>query len=158
MTVHPTWTGADDDLEPGDGDLAWVDRWLMTDVDVEPPPGFASRVLAYVEADLQRVPPWRRALTTIGVLLSGVLLVAWTASQVFVDWHHTMQTVPMAAVAIDVAGALAAALLAIAPAPSPFTARTALYALAAVAIAMLWFGATVAPRGLFQRALLRRRP
>lgn len=158
MNMVTAWTGADGDIDPNDERLAELDRWLKADVDVDPPADFAARAVAYVEAELARVPPWQRALGTIGVLLSGVLLIAWTASQLFLDWHRTMQTVPMAAVAVDVAQGLAVALLALAPPPALFGGRFALYGLAAVAMAALWFGATVAPRGLFQRALLRRRP
>lgn len=158
MNMLSTWSGLDDEDDPTDDGLAWLDRLLKADVDVDPPEGFVSRVLAHVDADLRRVPPWRRALATIGVLLSGILLIAWTATQLFADWHQTMQTTPMAAVAVDVARGIAVALLATTPSPSPFDGRTALYALAAVAMAILWFGATVAPRGLVQRAIQRRRP
>lgn len=158
MNMRTAWSGADDGDERTEPNLVWLDGWLRADVDVEPPAGYASRVIAYVDAELGRVPPWRRALLTIGVLLSGGVLVAWTASQLFLDWHQTMQDTPMAAVALDVASGVAVALLAFAPPPAWFAGRGALYGLASVAVAVLWFGVTVAPRTLAQRAQLRRRP
>jgi|GEM_PF-5991559 len=158
MNMLTAWPGGDEDHELSDEHLAGLDRWLKADLDVDPPAGYASRVIAYVDAELRRVPPWRRALMVIGALLSGGVLIAWTASQLFLDWHQTMQSTPMAAVFLDVASGVAVALLAFAPPPAWFGGRTALYGLAAAAVAVLWFGVTVAPRGLAQRAMLRRRP
>ncbi len=92
MNMLTAWPGADEDHELSDEHLAGLDRWLKADLDVEPPAGYASRVMAYVDAELRRVPPWRRALVVIGTLLSGGVLIAWTASQLFLDWHQTMRS------------------------------------------------------------------
>lgn len=156
MNMLTTWPAgeAPDDDQPA---LAWLDHWLASDADVDAPGGFAARVVARIEADERRLTPWRQALGAIGMVLSGVLLVAWTAVQLASQWHAALDAAPMAGAALAAGRGLAAALLALGGAPGAAFGRAAAYALAAVAMAALWFGATIAPRAVPHRAAARRR-
>jgi len=156
MNMLTTWPAGDvpDDDQPA---LAWLDHWLRSDTDVDAPTGFAARVAARIEADERRLTPWRQALGAIGMVLSGVLLVAWTAVQLASQWHAALEAAPMAGAVLDAGRGLAAALLALGGAPGAMAGRAAVYALAAIGMAALWFGATVAPRAVPQGAAARRR-
>lgn len=143
---------------PDDPSLDWIDGWLRSDVDVDAPAGFAARVMFRLESELRRVPPWRLALGTIGMVLSGVLLVSWIAAELFAQWHRVLVSTPLALVALDAGRGLAIGLLAIGATGSSVGGRIGLYGMAAVGIALLWFTVTVAPRGIARRASARRRP
>ncbi len=157
MNMLSTWPAADgpDDDAPS---LAWLDGWLRADVDVEVPPGFRGRVVARIEAEQQRLVPWRQALGVIGMVLSGVLLVAWSALLVAGQWHAAIDAAPLAGAVLPAARALAIGLLALGGASGPVVGRAVAYAVAAVAVAALWFGVTVAPRAVAHRQPARRRP
>lgn len=153
LSTWPAGEAPEDDLPA----LAWLDPWLKSDVDVDAPIGFAARVVALIEAEERRMTPWRQALGAIGMVLSGVLLVVWTAVQLASQWHAALEAAPMAGVVLGAARGLAAALLALGAAPGASAGRAAVYGLAAVAMAALWFGATVAPRAVPHGASARRR-
>lgn len=142
---------------PDDPTPEWLDTWLAADRDVDAPSGFAARVMIGIDSDLRRVPPWRRALGAIGMVISGVLLVSWTASELFAQWHRVLVSTPVALVALDAGHGLVMALLSLGSPNSMVSGRIGLYGMAAVGIALLWFSATVAPRGFGHRATARRR-
>ncbi|MFN8423488.1 MAG: hypothetical protein U0470_08945 [Anaerolineae bacterium] len=143
---------------PDDPSLEWIDGWLRADEDVDAPAGFAARAMFRLESEQRRVPHWRLALGTIGMLLSGVLLVSWIASELFAQWHRLLASTPLALIALEAGRGLAVGLLAIGGPGTSLGGRIGLYGMAAVGIALLWFTVTVAPRGMSRRAAARRRP
>ena len=123
-----------------------VDALLREQPQLDPPPHFPTRVMAYIEQDLRRQPDWRRGLLQVGAIASGTLLAAMVAVTLVEGWRLVIDGAWLGAELAYLARGFAVVAVAVLSSARTSVLSWPMYGLLAGAVALFWFGALVAPR------------
>lgn len=126
--------------------LRRVDFLLRSEPLAEPPDGFVLNVMAAAVADTARIPEWRRSLSQIAMISTGILGVFWLIVSLSAHWQLADIAPGLLDLAAGTVNGLILASGALANAPLRPTLATGLYVAAAAGLAAAWFGATILPR------------
>ncbi|MFN2115383.1 MAG: hypothetical protein ACK2T6_06685 [Anaerolineae bacterium] len=126
--------------------LEAAERLLATQDMAEPPAHLASRVTHRIELESRLIPDWQRTLMQVALIAVGAVLLALATAAFVHGWAQVLRA-PVAEGQVDSvihgAGKLSGLL---AEAVGPDAVIWPLYAVLAVALAIVWFGALVVPR------------
>ncbi len=123
-----------------------VDSLLRSEPLAEPPDDFVRSVMASLAAGSNDLPEWRRSLSQIGMISTGVLGIAWLVASLSSHWQLADAVPGLIKLFEGTLNGLMLASGALANVPLRPTIAAGLYITVAATLAAAWFGATILPR------------
>ena len=134
------------DCEQEWAELSSVELLLASQSMLEPPQNFASRVVARIDNEARLVPPWRRSLLHIAMIVAGTGSLATSAALLVGGFGQTLGASSGAKVALDIGSGAISILGALAGIVAASQHIWLVYAAMSVVLALAWFAALVLPR------------